>query len=208
MTGVAGDRPRKAAPDLVLASTSPYRRALLDRLGLPYRCHAPKCDEEALKSREQDPPDNPRILAERLAHAKAASLLADELDAAIIGCDQLAALDGRIFGKPKSAGVAVQQLVELNGHTHELITALVVLRGDRVFRHTDVTTLSMRPLSRPAIERYVEADRPLDCAGSYKLESRGIVLFDRIDTADHTAITGLPLIALVTVLRELGYEIP
>jgi septum formation protein len=208
MTGAAGSVRQAAAPPLVLASTSPYRQALLDRLGLSYRCRAPKCDEDALKARGQNPPGDPRVLAERLAHAKAASVLADEPDAAIIGCDQLAAIDGRIFGKPMTAAAAIEQLAALSGRTHELITALAVLRGDRVLRHIDVTTLSMRPLSRPAIERYVEADHPWDCAGSYKVEACGIVLFDRIDTADHTAITGLPLIALCSILRELGYEIP
>ena len=92
------------------------------------------------------------------------------------------------------------------GQTHELITALVVIRRAEVFHHTDVTQLRMRPLSREAIERYVAADQPLDCAGSYKLESRGIVLFDKIESEDHTAVTGLPLIALVTILRELGFR--
>jgi septum formation protein len=85
---------------------------------------------------------------------------------------------------------------------------MVVIRGGETFRHTDQTRLRMRPLPREAIERYVAADRPLDCAGSYKLESRGIALFDRIESDDHTAITGLPLIALVSILRELGVVIP
>ena len=85
---------------------------------------------------------------------------------------------------------------------------MVVLSGGRTFRHTDVTKLWMRPLSRPAIERYVLADRPLDCAGSYKIESRGIALFERIESTDQTAITGLPLIALSSILCELGFEIP
>ena len=103
---------------------------------------------------------------------------------------------------------AVDQLTAMAGQTHELITALVVMQGARVFRHTDVTSLRMRHLSRPAIERYIDADQPLDCAGAYKLEARGIALFEKIETEDHTAITGLPLIALVTILRELGYEVP
>ena len=85
---------------------------------------------------------------------------------------------------------------------------MVVVCGERVLEHTDVTRLRMRRLSRAAIERYVAADRPLDCAGSYKLESRGIVFFDRIESDDQTAVTGLPLIALVSILRELGFEIP
>jgi septum formation protein len=204
MSGPADHGRAKGVPQIVLASTSPYRRALLDRLGVPFRCRAPRCDEAAVKEQEPDP----RRLAERLAFAKAESLLADEPDAAIFGCDQLVAFHGQIFGKPGTVARAVEQLSEMAGQTHELHTALVVLYQEQVIRHTDVTTLRMRSLSRAAINRYIAADQPLDCAGSYKLESRGIVLFDRIETDDHTAITGLPLIALVSILRELGYEIP
>src|SRR6185312_7916998 len=121
-------------------------------------------------------------LAAKLAHAKAASVAAEEPGAAIIGCDQLVSLGGRIFGKPGTAEGAVDQLVSMSGQTHELITALVVIRGDHTFTHTDLAQLEMRPLPRDAIERYVAADRPYDCAGSYKLESRGIVLFERIES--------------------------
>ncbi len=98
--------------------------------------------------------------------------------------------------------------MSLSGQQHALITALVVLSGPKTFRHTDVTKLWMRPLSRAALERYVLTDQPLDCAGSYKIESRGITLFERIESNDQTAITGLPLIALTTILTELGFEIP
>ena len=203
-----GHDPRRSPgtplPDLVLASTSVYRRALVERLGVPFRWRAPLCGEESLKSTESDP----RALAEALAHAKAASLAAVEPDATIIGCDQVASFQGQIFGKPGSIARAVEQLSAMAGQTHELITALAVVEGDRVFRHTDVTWLQMRRLSRAAIERYAAVDQPVDCAGAYKLESRGIVLFEKIESDDHTAVTGLPLIALVTILRELGYEVP
>jgi septum formation protein len=192
------------ATGLVLASTSVYRRALLERVGIPFRCRAPQCDEQRLKGADTDP----RSLAERLAHAKAASLVADEPGITIIGCDQVVSFQGQIFGKPVNLERAVDQLALLAGQSHELITALVVICGEQVFRHTDVSTLWMRPLSRPELARYVASDQPLDCAGSYKLEARGIVLFERIDSLDHSAITGLPLIALVSILRELGFEIP
>jgi septum formation protein len=191
-------------PELVLASTSVYRRALLERLGVPFRWRAPRCDEESLKSRETDP----RGLAETLALAKAKSLVEAEVNATIIGSDQVVSFQGEIFGKPGSADRAVEQLAAMAGQTHELITAMVVIHHDQVFRHTDVTSLRMRPLSRAAIERYIAADQPLDCAGAYKLESRGVALFEQIDSADHSAITGLPLLALVRILCELGYEIP
>jgi septum formation protein len=195
-------------PALILASTSPYRRALLERLGVPFQCRAPLCDEAAIQREEAAAGTAPHLLAEKLALAKASSLVAEEPGAAIIGCDQLVAFEGCVFGKPETIERAVDQLAAMAGHTHELITAMVVIRGEDIFRHTDLTRLRMRPLARDAIEHYVAADRPLDCAGGYKLESRGIVLFDRIESDDHTAITGLPLIALVSILRELGFAMP
>jgi septum formation protein len=175
-------------------------------MGIPFRCRAPLVDEAAIAVNE--PGLEPRPLAEALALAKASSAAVVERGAVIIGCDQLVSFDGRVLGKPITLEKAMDQLAALSGHMHELITALVVISGGRIVRHTDVTRLWMRPLAHSAIERYVQVDRPLDCAGSYKLESRGIILFERIESADHTAITGLPLMALVTTLRELGYEIP
>jgi septum formation protein len=191
---------------LLLASTSVYRRQLLERLGLPFRWRAPACDEAALASARTGL--QPRELAAELAWAKASSLLGLEPDVTIIGCDQLVSFGNQIFGKPLTARRAAEQLELMSGQTHELVTALVVIDGSRIMRHTDITTLSMRSLTHDAIDRYIAADSPLDCAGSYKLESAGIALFDRIETADHTAITGLPLIALVSILRDLGYQIP
>jgi septum formation protein len=195
---------RQELGDLVLASTSAYRRALLSRLGVPFRCVAPRFDESSIPSDGK----SPRAIAEALALGKAASVAAIEPGATIIGCDQLVALEGLVFGKPGSVERAVDQLHALAGRTHELITALVVLKRDRSFCHTDVTRLRMRRLTRREIERYVAHDRPLDCAGSYKLEERGIVLFESIETEDHTAITGLPLIRLTSFLRTLGHAVP
>jgi len=190
--------------DLVLASTSVYRRALLERLGIPFRCRVPACDESALKGVER----THKVLAEELAYAKAASLVSDEPAAAIIGCDQLVSFEGKILGKPGTEERAIEQLSALAGKTHDLITAMAVIHEPQVYRHTDVSRLRMRPLSRAAIGRYVLAERPLECAGSYKVESGGIVLFDRIESEDHTAITGLPLLALVSILAEIGFVIP
>jgi septum formation protein len=195
-------------PDLVLASTSRYRRALLARLGLPFRALAPACDEEALK----DPALAPQQLAEHLALAKARSLQAALPRATIIGSDQLAAVevDGTwtILGKPGTRERAIDQLALLAGRTHLLVTAMAVIHHGGLQRHTDLTRLTMRALDRAALGRYVDADQPLDCAGAYKLEERGIALFSRIDSADHTAITGLPLIALTAILAGLGYPLP
>ena len=190
--------------ELILASTSPYRRALLERLGVPFRCVAPRVDEEALK----DDALAPGELARLLARAKAASMAGEVPDAVVIGSDQLVALDGRVHGKPGTVENAVEQLLAMAGRPHELVTAMAVWHRGKVVEHTDVTTLWMRPLTRAEAERYVAADRPLDCAGAYKLEARGIALFERIESGDHTAITGLPLIALTTILRDLGFAIP
>lgn len=194
--------------DLVLASTSPYRRELLKRLGIPFRVQAPACDEEALK----DPTLTPRELAERLAEAKARSLAATLPDATIIGSDQVAALQHDncwlILGKPGTPERAVEQLTLLAGRTHVLITAMVVVHRGQIHRHTDQTRLDMRALERDQLARYVAADRPLDCAGAYKLEAQGIALFDRIASDDHAAITGLPLLALGRILTACGFRFP
>ena len=198
------DRDDHERRSLVLASTSPYRRTLLERLGVPFRTLAPRFDESSFSPAGK----SPREVAEALALGKAKSIAQVEPDAVVIGSDQLVAIDGRIFGKPGSIDRSIDQLQALAGRTHELYTALVVLQADRSFRHTDLTRLRMRPLDRDEITRYVAHDRPLDCAGSYKLEERGIVLFNRIESEDHTAIMGLPLLRLTTILRGLGFWVP
>ncbi len=190
---------------LILASTSRYRKALLERLGLPFTALAPACDEEALK----DPTWSPQETAERLALAKARSLVAAHPGATIIGSDQVCALGREILHKPGTPERAVDHLSRLAGTTHELITALVVIGPNGAVRsHTDITRLTMRPLDRPALERYVAADHPVDCAGAYKLELRGITLFSTITSADQTAIVGLPLMALTGILAEFDHAIP
>ena len=190
--------------ELILASTSPYRRALLGRLGLPFRAVAPLVNEARYKVLGFSPDS----LAEKLALQKARSVARGEPEAIVIGSDQVAEVDGRIFDKPESIDGAVEQLRLLSGRSHRLITAVAVVAPDFIARHTDVTTLWMRSLDDAAIRRYVESDRPLDCAGSYKLEARGISLFEKIDSQDHSSIIGLPLIAVTTILRSLGKQIP
>ncbi len=192
--------------DLILASTSPYRRTQIERLGVSFRCVAPDLDEEAAKAAFG--PASPRDLAVHLARAKAASIAGREPEAVVIGGDQLIAFDGRVLGKPGTAEQAMAQLAAMSGRSHELITAVVVFHEGRASVHTDVATLSLRPLTLEEIQRYVEADRPLDCAGSYRLESRGIALFERIESDDHSAIIGVPLIALTSILRSIGFAIP
>ncbi|MEP7121257.1 MAG: nucleoside triphosphate pyrophosphatase [Byssovorax sp.] len=195
---------RERPPALVLASTSRYRAELLARLGVPFVAAAPDCDEDAYKAAGIAP----RELAETLALLKAQSLRAAHPDAAILGGDQVASIDDTILSKPGTEAAACAQLARLAGRTHTLITAVALLRGERILRHTDVTRLTMRPLSPEQIARYVAADQPLDCGGSYRLESLGIALFSRIESADHTAIVGLPLLALTAMLGEIGIVIP
>lgn len=190
---------------LILASTSPYRRQLLSRLGVPFTCQAPSVDEDAWKNRGW----TARHIAEALAEAKALAV-AESAPAgtAVLGGDQVCVLDDQVLGKPGTVERAVEQLTSMSGRPHQLITAICVCRDGVLWRHTDVTTLRMRPLTRVEIERYVAADQPLDCAGSYKLEERGVTLFERIESVDQTAITGLPLMALTGILRDLGFAIP
>jgi septum formation protein len=147
-------------------------------------------------------------LALALARAKAQAVARMRSDAVVIGSDQVVSLGEAILGKPGSAQAAVAQLQAMSGRSHRLITALAVLNGDNEEMHIDITTLKMRRLDDAAIRRYVDADQPIDCAGSYKLESRGIALFDSIESSDHTAIIGLPMIALARILRGFGLTSP
>ncbi len=190
--------------ELILASTSRYRRELLERLGLPFRCVDPGVDENEVKRLGL----GSRKLAEKLALLKALAVAGQWPGATVIGGDQVVSFEGQALGQPGTVERAVDQLVAMAGRPHQLITAMVVLHRGEVRGETDVATLWMRDLDREALERVVRADRPLDCAGGYKLEGRGITLFERVESADQTAILGLPLIALTTVLRELGWTIP
>jgi septum formation protein len=190
--------------ELILASTSLYRKAQLERAGLAIQTIPPGVDEENLKGSGLAP----RALAERLAYEKAAAVALNRPHAVVIGGDQLAEVDGRVLGKPGTEARAVEQLALLSGRTHTLITAISVIHGSAIHRHTDVTRLTMRALTAEELSRYVAADRPIDCAGAYKLESRGIALFEKIESDDHSAITGIPLIALISILRSLGVEVP
>lgn len=190
---------------LVLASTSRHRAALLERLGLPFTAVAPACDEEALKDARL-PIDH---LALKLAQAKARSLAELHPGAFVIGGDQIAELDGQALGKPHTREAAIEQLRRLEGRSHRLWTALVLRAPDGDEQaHIDLHTITLRHLREDEVARYVDADQPLDCAGSYKIESRGIALVERLDGADFTAITGLPLIALTTMLRARGFSVP
>lgn len=189
---------------LILASTSTYRRALLERLGLAFATARPEVDESPL------PGESPRTLAERLALAKAEAVLARSTDDAwVIGSDQVAELDGRPLGKPGLHAVAVAQLRSMSGREVRFLTALCLAGPDgRRLQALDITTVRFRALGDDEIERYVARELPLDCAGSFKSEGLGIALFDEIDSRDPTALIGLPLIVTARLLREAGFVVP
>lgn len=190
-------------PRLILASTSAYRRALLERLGLPFDTARPDVDETPL------PDEPPAALAVRLARAKADAVAADAGDAWTIGSDQVAELGGRPLGKPGTAENTVAQLRAMSGREVRFHTALCLAGPDgHRFEHLDLTVVRFRTLGEDEIARYVERERPLDCAGSFKCEGLGIALFEAIDNRDPTALVGLPLIATARLLREAGFAVP
>ena len=190
---------------LVLASTSPYRRALVERLGLAPEIEAPGVDESV----PGPPGEAPADRAVRLAIAKARAVHERRPGALVIGSDQVVDLDGEVLGKPGDAAGARAQLARLTGRRHRLVTALAVVHPDgRLETALDVHEMTMRPLDAAAIGRYVDRDAPLDCAGSYRIESLGIALFELIEGRDFTAIVGLPLIALSSILGSAGLHVP
>jgi septum formation protein len=192
-------------PTLILASTSRYRAELLARLGVPFTTAAPSCDEEALKQPGMEPAE----LAQFLAREKALSVARANPTAFVLGGDQVVELEQQVLGKPHTHERAVAQLLQMRGKSHRLLTAICLISpGGEQRTHLDVHTLSMHALSEESLRRYVVADEPLDCAGSYKIESRGIALFSRIQGEDFTAIPGLPLLKLSEWLIESGFRLP
>jgi septum formation protein len=191
-------------PRLVLASTSRYRRELLDRLRLPFDVARPETDETAL------PGESPRALAIRLAEAKARAVAMQQAgDAWALGSDQVAEVEGFALGKPGGREAAIAQLRAMSGHVVRFHTALCLAHADgRSLAGLDLTEVHVRTLSDGEIERYVDAEQPFDCAGSFKSEGLGIALFARIDNRDPTALIGLPLIATCGLLRQAGFTLP
>jgi septum formation protein len=191
---------RAPARALVLASTSPYRRALLQRLGLPFVAVAPLADEAPL------PGEAPAATALRLAEHKARSVAASHPGALIIGSDQVADCDGEPVGKPGSHERAVAQLARLSGRTIVFHTGLALL--DARTGHCQAALVDVRSTFRrlrPAeIDAYLRREQPYDCAGSVKSEALGIALFQRIESDDPTALVGLPLIRLTDMLLAAG----
>lgn len=193
---------RPAMMPLLLASTSRYRRELLERLRLPFHVARPDVDETT------GPDEAPAALAARLASLKAAAIAAHHPEAWVIGADQVAEVDGQAIGKPGNREAAIAQLTAMSGRAIRFHTALCLLRDQNRHEASDVTTVRFRALSAEEIERYVDAEQPFDCAGSFKSEGLGITLFEAIDSQDPTALIGLPLIALSRLLREAGFQLP
>ena len=191
-------------PELILASTSRYRRALLERLGVSFTAVPPKTPEDALPG--ELPPDR----ALRLAIAKAQAVATGRPDAVVIGSDQVAAVGSHVLDKPGNAARCRAQLAAASGSSARFHTACAVIAPRAGIRmvHIDTTTVFFRSLTEQEIERYVERERPFDCAGGFRAEGLGIVLFESIESRDPTALIGLPLIWLACALRRAGFQLP
>ena len=189
---------------LVLASTSPYRRGLLERLRVPFEVAAPDVDESERAG------ETPRDTALRLAESKARAVATTRSRDLIIGSDQVADLDGRPLGKPGGHPAALEQLQAMRGRVVVFHTALCLLDASsgRCELEDVPTAVRFRRFSDAQAARYLEADTPYDCAGSAKIESLGIALVGRVQSTDPSALIGLPLIALVGMLMRAGVAVP
>ncbi len=193
-----------SAPTILLASSSPYRRGLLDRFLDQYEAITPDVDES------NDQGLAPGELATYLARKKAEAIVKNARQALIIGADQLAVLDDQVMGKPGDHQKAIEQLLAASGKTMTFLTAVCILDpiGRTRFEHTDKTTVRFRQFDRRLAEAYLRHDKPYDCAGSFKLEGAGFVLFESVNTDDPTALIGLPMIWVADRLLQLGYLSP
>jgi septum formation protein len=191
-----------SAKKLILASTSVYRRELLDRLRIPFEVISPQVDEAPL------PGESTLDLALRLAKSKAAAVAKDHPEAWVIGSDQVADLCGAAIGKPGNFERAMAQLQLMRGATVTFQTALCLMHGDVETTINIPTEVTFRKLPDDALEAYLYAEEPYDCAGSAKSEGLGISLLESIKSDDPTALIGLPLIALSGLLREAGFLVP
>jgi septum formation protein len=191
-------------PPLILASTSRYRRSLLERIAPPFDVVSPGVDEAPR------PEEAPRARAVRLSLAKARAVAERHPRAIVIGSDQVAALGEHVLDKPGSEETCRMQLTALSGRTAQFFTgcAIVGIEAGLTLEHIDTTTVAFRTLSDTEIRRYIAREQPLDCAGGFKVEALGITLFERIESNDPTALIGLPLIWLASALRKAGYLLP
>lgn len=189
---------------LVLGSTSPFRRTLLEKLGLPFLTDAPNTDETRLDG------ESPQHLVMRLAEAKARDVATRYPDALIIGSDQVACVDGEILGKPGNRTKAIEQLQASSDKVVTFHTGLCLLNAatGRSQVQVDPFDVHFRTLHTDQIERYVDHEQPFNCAGSFKSEGFGITLFSRLHGRDPNTLIGLPLILLIEMLGEEGLILP
>ncbi len=188
--------------ELILASTSPARRALLEAAGLPFRCEAPEFDEKV------SPGLSPADLAEALALGKARSIARRSEEALVLGADQTLVLDGEILEKPAKVDEARAQLKKLRGKTHVLTTgiALICEKTHALRVEHELTRMTMRMVADDEIERYLATDEWQGCLGSYRVEAQGLKLFQRIE-GDLLNARGLPMLRVVNALRDLGFPL-
>jgi len=192
-----------SSPKLILASTSPFRRTLLEKLGLPFDTLSPEVDETAL------PGETPEQLVTRLAEAKAQAGARGLQDALVIGSDQVACIDAEILGKPGNRERAIAQLEQASGREVIFYTGLCLVdsRDNQVQSICEPFHVRFRQLSRRRIEAYLDKEAPYNCAGSFKSEGLGIALFDSLQGDDPNTLIGLPLIRLVRMLEQAGLEV-
>ncbi len=191
-------------PPIVLASSSSYRRELLTRLQLPFTCHSPDIDETPQAN------ESAQTLVQRLALSKARALAQHYPQHIIIGSDQVAVLDGKIIGKPLHAEGATQQLSAASGRSLVFLTGLAVIDTRTQIEQVDLVpfTVHFRTLNAAQIQRYIAAEQPFDCAGSFKSEGLGVSLFQATEGSDATSLVGLPLIRLCDMLNACGIAVP
>lgn len=192
----------QGAQKLILASTSKYRKELLTRLGIPFVCVSPEVDEQVLTG------ESPLETALRLAQAKALAISQIQPDAWVIGSDQVVDLQGVAMGKPGDHQKAMKQLQLLRGHTVQFHTAVCLAKGPDAQVINVSTKVTFRDLDDATLDAYLLAETPYDCAGSAKSEGLGICLLEKVQSDDPTALIGLPLIAVCTLLRNAGFQIP
>ncbi|MFT6102574.1 MAG: MAF protein [Granulosicoccus sp.] len=187
---------------IILASSSPYRRELLNKLTLPFTCHSPDINETVLKG------ESPEKLVERLALEKAKAIATNHPNALIIASDQVAVLDGHVMTKPRTHENAVKQLTHSSGHTVRFLTSLCLLNSQKNEHQLTTAPYSVEflPLTSSQIEAYLLKEQPYQCAGSFKSEGLGITLFKYFEGEDPNSLIGLPLIELTRMLRNEGVE--
>ena len=188
---------------LVLGSTSPFRKAILEKLGLPFETDKPEVDETPLEN------ESPETLVARLSEMKAAAVAARHPDALVIGSDQVAVIDGNILGKPGTHDKAVEQLRNASGKTVTFYTGLCLMNSITGNKQTEVVPFNVvfRELTDVQIENYLQKEQPYNCAGSFKSESLGITLFEKLEGDDPNTLIGMPLIRLTRMLENEGMPV-